>query len=497
MKRRALPINILCNLMLQFTTIVSGLILPRLIISTYGSATNGLIASITQFLSYIVLLESGIGGVIKAELYKPLMNNNREQLGGIIRATNSFFSKIGYAFMVYLLFLMCTFNRIAHTEFDWIYTASLVLILGISTLEQYFFGITYQTVLQADQKYWLTSGVQIITIWLNVILSVVFILQGYSIHLVKLITALVYTVRPIVFNLYVHKKYDINWHAKPDQQALAQRWDGFGHHIAYFIHSNTDIALLTIFVNVAEVSVYSVYMLVVNGIRSLMGAVSSAIEPYFGKIIASEDKELLKKRFGLYEILNFYGTTIVFTAAAFLIVPFVKLYTSGVADAAYIRPVFACILVAAEAFYCLRNPYSCVIFAAGHFKQTKMGAFVEAGINIVLSLILIKPFGIVGVALGTLAAMLYRTTEYVVYLTRHIVHLSIAGYVKKILASVFTVALTALWHYYFAWEICTALDWIVQAVCVTSVVIVVATICFGAFFPRACVEMFQYLRNRR
>ena len=38
----------------------------------YGSDVNGLVSSITQFLGYIALVEGGVGGVIRAALYKPL-----------------------------------------------------------------------------------------------------------------------------------------------------------------------------------------------------------------------------------------------------------------------------------------------------------------------------------------------------------------------------------------------------------------------------------------
>ena len=57
--------NSISAILLQVVTAVSGIILPRIIITNYGSGVNGLIASITQFLSYIALLETGIGGVIQ------------------------------------------------------------------------------------------------------------------------------------------------------------------------------------------------------------------------------------------------------------------------------------------------------------------------------------------------------------------------------------------------------------------------------------------------
>ena len=55
-------INIIANIILQLTNIVSWFIIPKIILSNFGSDVNGLVSSITQFLSYITLVEGGITG---------------------------------------------------------------------------------------------------------------------------------------------------------------------------------------------------------------------------------------------------------------------------------------------------------------------------------------------------------------------------------------------------------------------------------------------------
>lgn len=82
--------------MLQLVTIVSSFIIPIYIIGTFGSNVNGVIVSITQFLSYITLLESGVGGVVRAALYKPLANKDVIQISRIIKASEKFFKVIAY-----------------------------------------------------------------------------------------------------------------------------------------------------------------------------------------------------------------------------------------------------------------------------------------------------------------------------------------------------------------------------------------------------------------
>ncbi len=56
MKKKVM-LNVGCTMLCQLVTFISGLIVPRLILSTFGSEANGLVSSITQFLNYIALVE--------------------------------------------------------------------------------------------------------------------------------------------------------------------------------------------------------------------------------------------------------------------------------------------------------------------------------------------------------------------------------------------------------------------------------------------------------
>ena len=61
-----------------------------------------------------------------------------------------------------------------------------------------------------------------------------------------------------------------------------------------------------------------------------------------------------------------------------------------------------------------------ITLAAGHFKETRKGAWLEAFINLTLSIILVFKFGIVGVAIGTLVAMIIRTAEFMYHTSKYI-----------------------------------------------------------------------------
>ena len=85
MRSKKAIVNIISLLLFQATTIICGFIVPKLIISNYGSNVNGLISSITQFLAYIVLLDSGFTAVVKSQLYKPIAENNYDKINAILK----------------------------------------------------------------------------------------------------------------------------------------------------------------------------------------------------------------------------------------------------------------------------------------------------------------------------------------------------------------------------------------------------------------------------
>ena len=454
MRSKKALMNTAMSLLLQFVTAVCGFIVPRLIIGTYGSEVNGLVSSITQFLSYITLFEAGVGGVVRAALYKPLADKDIPKLSSIVSATEGFFRKIAYIFIFYMAALACFYPLIVNKSFGWGYTASLVVIIGLSTFAQYYFGITYMVFLQADQRRYITSAIQIITIILNTLLVVVFVKFNASIHLLKFGTAVIYILRPLAQNLYVKKKYGLEKKAEPDNTAISQRWDGLGHHIAFFVNLNTDVVILTIWsklangFSIAEVSVYTVYYGVVNGVHNLTSALSTGMEAAFGNMLANKEKENLREKFGLYEFLSFGLSTFMFTCTAILIVPFVQIYTKGVSDANYIRPAFAYLLVAAYAVYTIRLPYNSLTLAAGHYRQTRNGAFVEAGINVVVSAVLVGFFGIIGVAIGTLAAMTFRTVQYAWYLSKNILVRKMSVFFKRVGCSLICASLSLIVNHF-------------------------------------------------
>jgi O-antigen/teichoic acid export membrane protein len=160
-------------------------------------------------------------------------------------------------------------------------------------------------------------------------------------------------------------------------------------------------------------------------------SISQAIVPSFGKTIASGDQNAMHSVFDKFEFVIYFVSTVLFTCGMILITPFVDLYTMDIHDADYHQNAFGVILTIAEMIYCIRDPYVAVSYSAGHFKQISKYAYIEAIMNIVLSLILVFRFGLIGIAAGTLLSMLYRMIAHIYYMKKNIMY---RGYRKAVKA---------------------------------------------------------------
>jgi O-antigen/teichoic acid export membrane protein len=268
----------------------------------------------------------------------------------------------------------------------------------------------------------------------------------------------------------------------PDKRAIQQRWDGLGHHIAFFLHTNTDIVVLTLFTNIKEVSVYSVYYMIISAVKRLTTIFSSGLEAAFGNMIARKEKDSIDRNFPIFEFLSYTITTILFTTTALSIMPFLEVYTKEITDYNYSRPLFAYLLIAAEAVYCIRIPYHVVVLAAGHFKETRNGAFMEALINIILSVVLVNRIGMEGVAIGTLCAMLFRTIQYAIYLSKHILERSIWIFIKRFAISIMTVILIIILYQRIPhFRVDSYVTWMLYAI-ITGIMVSFVTILISIMF---------------
>ena len=437
-RKRRLFYNTISSLIFQLTTIICGFILPRLILTAFGSEVNGLVNSIIQFLGIISFLELGVGAVVQSTLYKPLAEKNYKDVSKIISSANRFFSRLGIILFIYVIFLIVFFPFFVEKKFDFWYTTTLIMAISISSFAQYFFGIVNRLLLNADQRGYVQYIAQTIAVIGNAVSCFILINLGAGIQVVKLTTSTIYLMQPIVVFFYVKKNYKIDKKIKYTEEPITQKWNGVAQHVAAIVLDGTDTIVLTLFATLEDVSIYSVYYLVVNGIKQLFMSLTNGVESLMGELWAKQELKELNKFFSWVEWIIHTGTIFIFGMTSVLVIPFIKIYTRGIHDANYIQCAFAFLLVIAHAGRCLRLPYNTFVLAAGHYKQTQNNYIVAAFLNIFISVLTVKRFGLVGVAIGTLVAMLYQTIWMAIYVSKNLINRPIGIFVKQILIDIIT-----------------------------------------------------------
>lgn len=475
-------INSIASIVSQIISMICGFILPRLILSAFGSSYNGITSSVSQFLSMSSLIFAGVGGATRASLYRSLAKKDTQQISATIKATEIFMRKVALIFLGITVAFSLGYPYLVRNEFNYLFSATLVLIVSISTFVQYYFGYAYRILFQADQRQYVYSLLGAFVVLINTVIATILIKAGVGIHGVKLGSAAAFCITPLALNVLAKKRYRIDRHAKPDFSSISQRWDAFFHHAAWFIHNNTDITLLTIFSNTKEISVYTVYYLVANSLKSVISTLMVGVEAAFGNILANQEDETLKKDVEHYETMLHVFSSFLFGAASVLVTPFIQVYTNGITDANYTRYTFGYLAIWGEMLYILRSPYEALVNAAGHFRQTKKYAFLEASMNILISVIMVQRYGLVGVVVGTVAAILVRNYCYGLYASKYLIHRSFMVVVKRYIITGLTVVSILFFSKFIPKpEMTTYLKWIVYAIEV-SIISIVITCFFNLLF---------------
>lgn len=491
-----LALNTVSSLALQVVSVICGFILPRLILETFGSDVNGLVNSITQFLGVITLLDLGVGAVVQSALYKPLADNDTNMISKIYVSANKFFRRLAEILLVYVVLLMIFYPMLVNKSFGHMYTALLIAAICISSFAQYYFGIVNSLLLNADQRGYIQYVAQIITLILNTFACYIIIKLGASIQIVKLTTSLIFLLRPLFLVFYVKKHYSIDKKITYTEEPIKQKWNGMAQHFASYVLNGTDNIVLTMFSTLGNVSIYSVYNVVIIGVKNALLSVTNGFQSLIGEMLAKKETMKLNAFFGFVEWFLHTGTTLVFGCTGVLIVDFVRVYTYGINDADYIQPLFAVLITIANAGHCLRLPYNILILAAGHYKQTQSNYIIAMILNIVVSIATVKMWGLVGVAIGTLIAMAYQTVWMAKYDSKNIICWPFKNFLKQCGVDAITVIIASLATFKIPMLSVSYVSWFLLAIEAFGIWLIISIVINTIFYRERVLSIFIRVKRR-
>ena len=414
-RRKRSVYNIVSSFIGQIISICLGLVIPRLFLLSFGSEVNGLLTSCNQIYTYLALMEAGVGTATLQALYKPVAQQDKNSISGILSATNSFYKKTGRMYLIGVLLLSFLYPLFVPNNIGYITIVLVFLLNGIPGVVNFYFQGKFTILLQAEGKqYILTNLTTIITICVN-IAKIILMSMGFNIVVLQVSYMLFNLLKMIFIVVYIKRKYKwLDLSVDPDFDAISQKNSVLVQQICDLVFRNTDVLILTIFCDLKVVSIYSIYTMFFSIISTLLDNFTQGFSFALGQIFNINRERYIELR----DIYETYRMTVVFalySIADTFILPFMKLYTEGVNDINYIDFWLPELFIATYLLSCGRANCAADINYAQHFKKTQWRSVLEAIINLVVSVVCVSIWGIYGVLFGTIAALLYRTNDMIIY----------------------------------------------------------------------------------
>lgn len=414
----------------KIIVIIVGLLLPRLLITSYGSEINGLQSSVRQIFNYIALLEAGVGAATIQSLFGPVVNGNKEKINAYMSAAAAYYNKIGVIYFAALVVMAAIYSIAVPVESmaqRWVFV--YVIVSGALTGINFFYFAKLKLLISAEGDQYIVSTMTMVTYLISSALKIAFIYAGFNIIAVECAYLAVNLLATAVYYLIAKRKYPwLDFKVKPDYAGMEQKNSVMVHKISSLVFQNIDILLLTFFCSLETVSIYSMYKMVVNMVTSIVSEVGNSVNFVFGqKFNEKEDKT---EYISLIDTFNVYYSAIAFglyTVTYILLLPFLELYTDGL-DINYIYEWMPVLYIVIEFLTVGREAMVRTIDVAGHFKKTQWRTVAETLLNLIGSVVFIIIFrnvfgeigGIYGALMGTVLAMLYRTIDINIYANKNV-----------------------------------------------------------------------------
>lgn len=399
----------------QAVTLLLGIIIPKLLIVSYGSEINGLLSSVRQMFVYVALLEAGIGTASLQAMYAPMAKEDHLKASEIMAATDRYYKRTGVLYGICVILLAFLYPVVVDSGISTPVVAGIILLQGASGVINYLFQGKFSILLRVDGKSYITTNAATVVNVASKIAQILLILAGCNILVVQAAYFVINLSQMLYIVRYIKKNYSwLDLKVKPDYSALSQSKNVIIHQISGLIFNNTDVLVLTYVCGLKVVSVYSLYSLIISCVSNVIDTLCGSVEFILGQEFNSDRERFLKHQ-ETYETYYLAVSFAFFTVTLIMLPSFIAIYSQGITDAVYVDKYLPFLFVALNVLMYARRSSSQIINFAGHFKQTQLRSVIESVINLTVSLILVQKIGIYGVLIGTIAALLYRTNDVIIY----------------------------------------------------------------------------------
>lgn len=396
--------NIYISIITQIVIILLGFISRKVFIDNLGAEYLGINGLLTNVLSMLSLVEGGIGTSIVYNLYKPLAEDDRPKITALVQLYKKVYGILAVIIFV-LGMILYPFLGIFIKEDERIKFLFFVYLIFVVKNVISYLNAHKWSLINADQKGYVLARYNLL---FNVVTTVsrILILKFTGNYILYLVIELFIIIVQNIWNgAIVNKRYpyiktkdkykidsDIRANLKENVKAM------FLHNIGSYCVFGTDNLLISAFVNLKTVGLYSNYTMIVNQLSALLNPILNGIGASVGNLIATEDDNKTYEIFNVVYLINFwiYSFSVIFLYN--LLEPFIELWLGS----GLLLDKFTFVIILLN-FYLtgLRKSISMFKEKAGIFTPDKYAPIAEAAINLITSIILAKRLGLIGIFLGT------------------------------------------------------------------------------------------------
>lgn len=404
-------INASISMVAQVITVVLGFITQKIFIQTLGTEILGINGLFSNIISMLSIAELGLGTAVIYNLYKPLAENDIKQINKLMKFYKSCYRRI--AIIISCLGLICLpFIGFFVGETNITYNIYVLYVLYlVETVVSYLF--TYKrSILYADQKNYIITLIHVLYLVLVNIFQIIILLctQNYILYLlIKIVMRLVenslINIASIKYYPYIKNK-NVDELEKKEKRSIYKELKGLVFHkISWIVIGGTDNIIISKFIGIKWVGIYSNYLMITNTIEQLVAQMFSAITGSVGNLLTSETKE---KAFEVYKKTSLLQYVIYSTATVGIFCvsePFIRVWLSS---EEFIFNKIVVFFICLSFFFCGMRRNICVFKdAAGIFYEDRKMPIIASILNIIFSIILAMIIGIQGVFIGTIICYLF------------------------------------------------------------------------------------------
>lgn len=374
---------------------------------------NGLFSNILNLLS---LADLGIGSALVFALYKPIAEKNEERQKIIVDYLHKIYIYIGLAIIAIGIMLLPALKFIIKDNVDFVNLNIVFLIYIFQTASTYLFFPSKTEFLCANQQRYIYNNIANLIVILSNIFQII-VLIIFKNFIVYLITIIVFNIlQSYLISKKTDKMYPFIKTKSEKKLTKSEKKEIFKdcgslmiYRINYVVLTATDNIIVSKYLGLATVGIYSNYTLITNSIVNVLSTFFDSITASIGNLHAKTEKE---KDYFIFKITNLITVTMfgIFSIGIYVLAN--QFITIWLGKEYALSEAFALILAVNLYVEGLRKFLSTYRTTYGLFRQAKIIPLFGMIANIVISIILVKKIGIFGVLLGTLISNLITFMWY-------------------------------------------------------------------------------------